>query len=349
MKALNYIIGSSIIVISFGAGAVLSLANPLLSTAPTDNDTTANFDLLTIDDGTAANSFRIADIGGTRVLVDLEQPGVISAGVGLITLPSNDSSILSENGGIRGEALSGIRAQNSYNSGPMGRVALEGTVRTPSTSATGYVGFTEYDPSPHPSLGETTIEDGVPVGLIATSAPGSQHVPISQGIPWAFYTEDNSNLGDVEITGNIVSGFFSNAITLNDNVEVNGTVYAWGDIDSMYDLVITEPLWVNQSYSSLRPQDEDMNQIFMVASRFSPSKNTSGALQSFGHSVSCPDDSIRISCDMRIDQPTNSSPLQGLQKTGTSTCTANMVHEDTKTLSFYVFASCWRPNIPGVT
>ena len=348
MKHLfSYISGSSLIILSFIAGSALAVANVNFATpTPGPNDTKPHFEQLNVDNENDGGYFETQASGGILNHADLPGSVGIDAG-GLVVLPEINSEVISSHAGIRGIGLLGIRGQNGYNDGSestytYGRFGLEGIVRTASNEVRGYVGFLEYDEN----ASGTVISGNIPTSQMASDT-NAHYVPISQGIPWAFYTEDNSKFGDVEVTGSIVADPDAvNAVEFDTDIDIHGRTLVFGEVENLDDIEITEPLWVNQSYSG-QPETEPMNQVFMHAKYFRSDVNQTTSLTPVTEVTSCPVGSIRVSCQLRVDHPTNSSPFRGVTQTGARDCTAHGVIEPGKYLQFYLFASCLRPSIPG--
>lgn len=338
-KYVSHISTFLVVTLSFFGGALFSMASNF-ATPPDSNTTRPDFEYLTVDNLEDTGKFDSHSNG--RLTGNSILPGSIAADGPDIVMPSVNNQVVSNSAGMIGLGVSGIRAQNNQADGYYGRFGLEATVRDQNEEARAYVGYLEYYDG-----GGTEAED-VDASLMEGGGQGIQYVPLTKGIPWAFYTDGNSKLADVDIEGSIISdpdGVYVDGqpepyygIVIQDELTIHGDAMVNpidGELLGVDDYVATEPMW----------NSGGVQQVFMV----SKSSSTYSANSSAGHknlAVSCPSGTVRLSCSSRLhsSKPSLSTPNKGVKKKKTRECLAYAEKPVGQELKFYVYAYCMRPN-----
>ena len=227
--------------------------------------------------------------------------------------------------------------------GLFGRVGVEGRVSGPNALARGFAGYLEYDTSLNP-----TVENNIDIDNLSTTSTSvallDDFIRISKGIPWAFYTENQSKFkDDVTITSQLIAEteplvFSDTSGPVSDPVvEINPTASGSGSLEPnsiiANDFIATDDL---AAQFFMREAREDFNDY--------------DDYEVFDAIVDCPPTptvSIRVGCDGGViassASPTN-TPYLGSEPTSARGCKA-YARKPIGNVPGYLsaFAYCWRP------
>lgn len=332
-------------------GALLAIAvTPLVTYPPTSNDTLVNFDELYVGSPPIEDSDGFLNTSATGQTFFTNQfltnPSPFTTDENGYLLPLRfGADISSENAGLYslGHYI-GLLGKSMQANGLFGRVGAEGRVTGPGATVRGFAGYLEYDPSLNP-----TVENNINMASLPSSSPSTtlldDYIRISKGIPWAFYTENQSKFkNDVTITGQLTAEneplvFADMAGPVSDPVvEINASDAGTpGNLEA--DEIIAEDFIATDNLSG---------QFFRrSASRAFNDYDDFDILTKDVYCPSTPTSSIRVGCDGGLisdsDAPTN-TPYLGAEPVSTLGCRA-YARKPTGNVegNLQVFAYCWRP------
>ena len=292
-KKSPFIVNFILITIGVLGGAILAIAvTPLLPYPPSVNSTVVNFDALNVGVGMPEVDGTLQIQNSGKFVANHNIPGEFTTDENGYLLPLRFGfDVFSDNAGIHsiGHYL-GLRGRTGQSEGLFGRVGVEGRIIAPQqalaglSTVRGFAGYLEHDPSLSPTV-ENDIDLSNP---LFTTSPSSSllddYVRISKGIPWAFYTENESKFNDdVQLTGNLVAD--PGPLTFGPN---NGTAL---NINSNGDLIADT---ITAADFEIRDDLESQFSIVSAAKPFNHSSTVDN--QVFSKNVYCPSGSIRLGC-----------------------------------------------------
>lgn len=299
LKNLSKSVNLFLILAGVLGGALIAIAvTPLVTNPPTTNNTVVNFDSLFVGAPpiSGVDGFLNARTDGQTFLSNqfLANPSPFTTDESGYLVPLRfGAEISSENAGLYslGHYI-GLLGKSMQADGLFGRVGVEGRVTGPGATVRGFAGYLEYDPSLTPM-----VENGINIGTL-TDNPGNNlfddYIRISKGIPWAFYTENQSKFKNgVTIAGQLTAE--NEPLTFadltgpvnNPVVEINRTS-AGVDGD-----LIADSIYANDFIAT----DDLSGQFFMAGASEDFAGKSAG--QVFSATAFCSDDSptaIRLGC-----------------------------------------------------
>lgn len=351
LKNLSKSVVSFLVISGVLGGAFIAIAvTPLVTSPPTTNDTVVNFDSLRVGYfvGNVDGRYETNPLGQTFLnhLFQVNPSPFTTDVVDGNLLPLRfGANIDSENAGLYslGHYI-GLMGKALQANGLFGRVGVEGRVTGPSGTARGFAGYLEYDPALTP-----TIENSVNIGALADN-PGNNlfddYIRISKGIPWAFYTENQSKFKSaVTIAGQLTAEneplTFADLIgpVSNPVVEINPTL-AGVDGNLIADTIYAEDFIAT----------DDLSEQFFMAGASEDFAGKSD-YQVFSATAFCSSDdnltAIRLGCGGGLvgtqPAPTN-TPYLGTKQVSNTGC-ISYARKPVGTVPGHLssYAYCWDP------